>query len=114
MNGWFLVLVSLSLTSTVVTGWWSWQLRRRLRGSSVKSLTELGLELNDLQSAFASLHDSHRKLVQRISMRELRADRKSSNGQEPSEAANTDFGVPDSREGRLKAIREQARAKGLL
>jgi len=115
MNWFGLVLMSLSTGCTVLTAWFSFQLRRRLHGSSVRSLTELQLELSDLQSAFASVHDSHKKLVQRISMRELRAARKSNDGQQlDGEAANTDFGVPDSREGKLRAIRERARAQGLL
>lgn len=114
MNWFGLTLVSLSTGCTVLTAWFSYQLRRRLHGSSVRSLTELHLELSDLQSAFASVHDSHKKLVQRISMRETRAARKSNDGQADGEAANSEFGIPDTREAKIRALRERARAQGLM
>jgi len=114
MSVWSLLLTSLNIVCTGVTAWCLWVLLRKLDGSSVKSLTALSLEQSGLQLAFESLHESHKRLVARISMRELRAERKSSNGQEASEAANSEFAVQDSREGKLRAIRERARQQGLL
>jgi len=112
MNGWFLVLTSCNVLAAVTTGWFSRRLHRDLHGSSVRSLTELALELSELGSAFGSLKESHQKLVKRISMREIRAREREGDGS--SETQESGAGVPDTREATLRNLRERARTQGLL
>lgn len=117
MNGWYLAAMSLSLVCVGVQVWCLRQLRRQLAGSSVRSLTALSVELADLASAFESLHKSHTTLYKRISMRELRAQRKESSDPSGSTGEDSDsdqVAEAEPRDAKLAKIRSIARARGLL
>lgn len=115
MNGWSLLVTSLNIGLTVLTASCWLGLRRLLAGTSLKSVASLTVEVADLKSAFDGLREGHQRLTTRVGMREVRARRRSEQEEEQTEQVN---GAPQeelsSRESKLKAIRAEARKRGLM
>lgn len=117
MTGLFLFLTSMNCVLTVATlsSWLA--LRRRLGGTSLRSITSLQLEVADLRLAFDGVKESFARLNSRVGMRELRA-RKANEANEPNgedaiaEVESSSRETP--RERKLEQIRAAARKRGLM
>lgn len=69
-------LMSLSCAAAAITLYCWYHVRKLLRGVSMRSLGQLSTEVAELQSAYESLLTSHRRLLARINMREVRERQK--------------------------------------
>lgn len=81
------LLLSSALGALVAALLCRWSLRKVLRGGSLKSLSELSLRVEELTSLYSSLHESHKKLVSRVGMRQLREKRASDSESDTSETS---------------------------
>lgn len=97
-------LTSLSCVAAVITLCCWYHVRKLLRGASMRSLGQLSTEFAELQSLYESLLTSHRRLLARINMREVREREKL---EPPPAEESTDT----ADRGKLRDI---ARARGLM
>lgn len=98
------ILASCGFFALGVGVWLFRHARRLLRDVSSRSLTQLNAEIAELTFSFESLQAQHKRLAQRVGMREARQK-----GQDLAEADSSLLGDKPIPRDQLKAV---ARAKG--
>lgn len=109
LSWWPSILMSLSLCLSLGAVFCCVRVLRLLRGASARSLLQLSTEVAELQSACESLAAQQRRLAARVGMREVRQRQEE---QREASASQTSSGGKNGVD--KEALREQARARGLL